>query len=164
MRASLQPITRNILMSQIQGNIKHKQGLNGCLRWAIGVLALLCILYLAYAIFLWVEFSNNYTMWLDQNATNYTVSVKYSKAESITYVEDRELVRNKVVVQGFQKFDKPIIDWAFEHAKNCITSWPLCKFFGWSFQYDPDYGYPTHIEYHDYDWLYIIDVNGFTKN
>ena len=157
-------IVRNILMSHTQRHSKHTKGLNVYLKWAIGVLALVPVLYLAYAIFLWIEFSISYTKWLNQNAINYAVSVKYGKAESITYAEDRELVRNKVVVQGYQEFDKPIIDWAFEHAKTCITLWPLCKFFGWLFQYDPDYGYPTHIEYHDYDWLYIIEVTGFTKN
>ncbi|MEP7284885.1 MAG: hypothetical protein ABI947_03860 [Chloroflexota bacterium] len=154
-------------MPQLTTTLAHNRDssftLTGCLKWFVGLLALLLGLYLAYAVLLWVQFSSNHAKWLNSNVASYTVMVKYGSSNAGNYADGSEVVRNGQVIQGHYEFDKPIIDWAFEHAQTCISEWLVCMLFRWSFQFDPIYGYPTHIEYHDYDWLYTIDVSGFTK-
>ena len=155
-------------MSELTSAQKHKQNdkivkLTVYLKWAIGLLGLLIALYVFYGVLLWIQFSSNYTKWLKSKVTNYSVAVKYLKADTGIYANGLEVVHDGQVTQGYNEFNKPIIEWAFEQAQACVPAWVICKFFSWSFKYDPDYGYPTHIEYHDYDWLYVIEVNDFTQ-
>src|SRR5439155_9169169 len=86
------------------------------LRWFVGLVALALGLYFAYAIILWTRVSNNQAKWLNAKATSYTITERYSRSVSGSYAEGPEVIRNGQVIEGHHEFDKPIIDWAFDHA------------------------------------------------
>jgi hypothetical protein len=120
-------------------------------------------LYLVYSAILFVQFSNNYHKWSGHKINSYSISVSHSKSGFWNGSQRSQVVANGKVVQGRDIFiDQPIIDWAFDHASFCAPAWILCALFGWSFQYEPTYGYPSRIEYNEYDGHYTIILTNIT--
>jgi hypothetical protein len=119
-------------------------------------------LYLVYSAILYVQFSNNYAKWMGHKINSYSISVNFGKSEFRNTFLRPHLVSNGRIVEGFNKFSQPVIDWAFDHAKFCAPAWILCALFRWSFQYEPTYGYPSRIEYNEYDGHYTIILTNIT--
>ena len=142
--------------------------LRRCFRWFVVLIALSIIVYLGYVLILWTQFSTNQAKWLNNNTANYSVVVRYSNNNAGVYSEAPEIVQDEHVTQGYRDSatpaGKPVIEWAFEQAKSCISSWIVCSAFSWSFEYDPTYGYPSRIQYHDYDWLYTIEITAYAPS
>jgi hypothetical protein len=136
--------------------------MSGCLKWCVGLVAFLPTVYLCYAVVLFAQFSSNQARWLDAGAIDYSINVKYTVPPDGRSFESLEVVQNGRVTQGRHEFDKPVIDWAFDRAYTCISSWPVCLFFHWSFQYDFTHGYPSHIEYSDEDGIHTIEIEDLT--
>jgi hypothetical protein len=130
------------------------------LRRLFRIVAVLCVTFVGfygvYTGILYFQFSNSYHRWLDHKIGSYSISVHFGKSEHKNISSQSQVVRNGKVVEGFDKFRQPVIDWAFDQARFCVPAWILCAVFGWSFEYEPTYGYPSQIEYNEYDGHYTI--------
>src|SRR5205823_4063995 len=97
------------------------------LRRFLGRIVILCVfllgLYVVYAGVLYFQYSSAYAKWISRKIEAYSISVISNNSGFSSSSVQSQTVQAGQVVQGYNPFDKPVIDWAFEHARVCVSAW-----------------------------------------
>jgi hypothetical protein len=149
------------------GKATDGHGKNGSvLSRVLMMVVLLCLtligVYLIKAGVLYSQYTSAYAKWGSHKIDAYSISVISNKTGFDSGFAQSQTVQGERVVQGYNAFDKPVIEWAFAQAQFCASAWPLCDWLHWSFQYEPTWGYPTHIEYDEDDGHYFLTLKDLT--
>ncbi len=142
----------------------HMALITSALKLSLGIVVIVCLIlivvYLLKAGALYAQYANAYARWSSHKVSTYSISVIENKTGDDSGTGQSQIVQGGQIVQGTDPFGKPVIDWTFEAAQFCAPAWIVCDLLHWSFQYEPTWGYPTHVEYDDYDGHYFL----FLKN